>query len=230
ATSPRVRPPPSRTGHYGSFTFDPNSGVWTYTLDNNLAATQALPEGQAVTETLTVQSYDGSASYTITVTVHGTNDAPVAVADSAAITENQAVTVDVLANDTDVDAGHSFTLVSAAAPSGKGNASVVGNQLQFDPGTDFDHLAQGATETVTVSYTMQDEHGATSTSTLTITVTGTNDGPVANADNAAGTETQTLLVDVLANDTDVDDGHVLTLTGATAPSGKGTASVVGNQL
>ena len=188
--------------------------MWTYALDNNLTTTQALYEGQTVTETLTVKSYDGSATYTIIVTVHGTNDAPVAVADSVAITENQAVTVDVLANDTDVDDGHSFTLVTATAPAGKGTASVVGNQLQFNPGTDFDHLAQGATETVTVSYTMQDEHGATSTSTLTITITGTNDGPVAMADTSSATGEPDAPVDVLANDTDVDDGHVLTLTNA----------------
>ena len=130
--------------------------------------------------------------------------------------------IDVLANDTDVDDGHVLTLTGATAPAGKGTAIVVGNQLQFDPGTDFDHLAQGATETVTVSYTMQDEHGATSTSTLTITVTGTNDGPVANGRHAPpAPRTRSLPVDVLANDTDVDDGHVLTLTGATAPVGQG---------
>ena len=96
--------------------------------------------------------------------------------------------------------------------------------MQFAPGTDFDHLADGASETVTLSYTMQDEHGATSTSTVAVTVTGTNDAPVAVADTASGTENQTLTVDVLANDTDVDDGHVFTLTSATAPAGKGMAS------
>jgi hypothetical protein len=51
--------------------------------------------------------------------------------------------------------------------------------VQFNPGTDFDHLAAGATAGRRVTYTMQDEHGATSTSTLTVTVTGTNDAPVA---------------------------------------------------
>ena len=142
--------------------------------------------------------------------VTGTNDAPVAVADVAAGTENQTLTIDVLANDTDVDDGHVFTLNTVSAPSGKGTASVVGNQVQFNPGSDFDHLAQGAVEHVTLSYAMQDQFGATSTSTVDVTITGTNDGPVAVADTAAGTENQTLTIDVLANDTDVDDGHVFT--------------------
>ena len=100
-----------------------------------------------------------------------------AVADSGSTTENLALTVDVLANDTDADDGAVFTLASAAAPAGKGSATIVANQLVFDPGTDFDHSPPGVTETVVVSYTMTDEHGASSTSTLTITVTGTNDTP-----------------------------------------------------
>ena len=98
----------------------------------------------------------------LTIIVTGTNDAPVAVADSGSTTENLALTVDVLANDTDADDGHLFTLASATAPAGKGSATIVANQLVFDPGADFDHLAAGVTETVVVSYTMTDDHGASS--------------------------------------------------------------------
>ena len=35
------------------------------------------------------------------------------------------------------------TLDPASAAAGEGSASVAGNQVQFDPGTDFDHLAEG---------------------------------------------------------------------------------------
>ncbi len=52
---------------------------------------------------------------------------------------------------------------------------------------------------------IEDEHGASSSSTVTITVTGTNDGPVANPDTDTTSENAVLLVDVLANDTDVDE-------------------------
>ena len=74
-------------------------------------------------------------------------------------TENQTLTIDVLANDTDVDDGHSFTLLSGAAPAGKGSVSVANGQLVFNPGSDFDHLAKDATETVTLTYLMTDENG-----------------------------------------------------------------------
>ena len=55
----------------------------------------------------------------------------------------QPILVDVLANDTDVDNGAVLTVTAASAPAGQGSASVVGNQVQFDPGTDFDDLADG---------------------------------------------------------------------------------------
>ena len=106
--------------------------------------------------------HGASSSSTLTIIVTGTNDTPVAVADSGSTTENLALMVDVLANDTDADDGHLFTLASATAPAGKGSATIVANQLLFDPGTDFDHLADGVTETVVVGYTMTDEHGASS--------------------------------------------------------------------
>ena len=83
-----------------------------------------------------------------------------------------------------------FHAEPASAPANKGTASVVGNQLVFNPGTDFDHLAEDATEVVTLSYEMQDEHGATSTATVTVTITGSNDGPVAVADVAAARRTR----------------------------------------
>jgi VCBS repeat-containing protein len=137
---------PSTT--YGTMVLNPTTGVWTYTLDNNLAATQALKEGQVVTQTYLARVTDDFGAYveqTITVTLTGTNDAPVAVADTAAVTEDAAdqsgyndgnaatsiVAGNVLINDSDVDAGdtRSVTGVAAGSPvSASGNvaSSVAG--------------------------------------------------------------------------------------------------------
>ncbi len=62
------------TGTYGRFTFNANTGGWTYTLNNDAPATQALHEGQIVTDTVVVYSKDVSASHTITVTIEGSYD------------------------------------------------------------------------------------------------------------------------------------------------------------
>lgn len=63
-------------GIYGDFTFNAATGEWTYALRNGDANVQALNDGDEVTDTLTVWSADGSASETITVTIHGADDAP----------------------------------------------------------------------------------------------------------------------------------------------------------
>jgi VCBS repeat-containing protein len=215
-------------GAYGTLTLSSN-GTYSYTLS---AAAQALGLGDTAQDSFsyTVSDNDGSDTGALVFNITGLNDAPVANADSATTGENEMVAVDVLANDIDVDNGAVLTVIAASAPAGQGSASIVDNQVQFDPGGDFDSLAVGQSEDVTISYSITDEHGATDNSNVTVTVTGANDGPVANPDTAAGTENQVLNIDALANDTDVDDGAVKTLVSASAPAGKGTAAIVGNQV
>jgi VCBS repeat-containing protein len=195
--------PGTFNGVYGTLVLAAN-GTYTYTP---YASSQALAQGEVVQDVFSYTVSDGSLSDTGTLTINlaGVNDAPVANADVASTGENTVVLVDVLANDTDIDTGAVLTLASAAAPVGQGSASIVGNQIEFDPGTDFAYLASGETAIVVVSYTIQDEHGATSSSTVTITVSGTNDAPVANDDTATTDENTTVSGNVLANDTDAQN-------------------------
>ena len=196
----------------------------------NAAHWQSLAAGQTGTDsfTYTVTDADGdTVTQTVTVTITGTNDAPIAVVDISATAENQSLTIDVLANDKDVDAGSVLTVTAAAAPSGKGAVSIVDNKVRFDPGADFDHLAAGATEVVTISYSIADGAGGVSSSTVAVTVTGTNDAPTVTSDAAAasgsvveagnaedgaalaGTPSATGALTA----SDIDDGAALTWTG-----------------
>jgi VCBS repeat-containing protein len=220
--------PGTFNGMFGTLTLNAN-GTYTYTP---YASTQSLAQGQSVQDSFNYTVSDGSLTDTgtLTITIGGLNDAPVANTDTASTTENASISINVLGNDTDVDNGAVLTVISASVPAGQGSVAIVGNQVQFNPGTNFDHLAQGATQAVVISYTIQDEFGATSSSTVNLTVTGTNDGPVANADSASTSENAAVTVNVLTNDTDVDDGAVLTVVAASAPAGQGSASVVGNQV
>ncbi len=175
----------------------------------------------------------GDVLRSLIITVTGTNDAPVAVADTAATTENAAVTIDVLANDTDVDLSDTHTLDAAAVLIGHGTASIVGNQLVWTPGADYDYLAVGETATVVVDYTMSDNNGGTANSTATITVTGSNDAPVAVANTYATNENAVITGNVLTDDTgqgvdgDVDASDVLSVAAGTFTTANG-ASVVLN--
>ncbi len=68
-------------GTYGSFSITAG-GNWIYTIDNSKPVVQALKEGETKTETFTVSSIDGTTS-SVVITVVGTNEAPVANADTA---------------------------------------------------------------------------------------------------------------------------------------------------
>ncbi|RYD66008.1 MAG: hypothetical protein EOP58_06360, partial [Sphingomonadales bacterium] len=185
-------------GTYGTLTLAAN-GTYNYVLNANA---QTLAQGTIAHDSFNYTVSDGIASDTgaLVFNITGLNDAPIANPDAAAAGENQTILINVRANDTDVDSGAVLTVIAASAPSGQGTAAVVSNQVQFNPGSNFDHLAQGATANVLVSYTIQDQFGATSSSTVTVTVTGTNDGPVANADVGATSENASVTVNVLAND------------------------------
>jgi VCBS repeat-containing protein len=61
---------------YGSFTLAAD-GSWTYAADNGQAAIQQLAAGQSLSDSFTAMSSDGTASQLVTVTIAGTNDAPI---------------------------------------------------------------------------------------------------------------------------------------------------------
>ena len=183
-----------------------------------------VSEGQVVA---TVYIQDGMQ---IDVTPGQTN----AVNDTAATTENQSITVDVLANDAPgFDTTRTLTglgSVSVTGPDGVSLGSpqvqIVNNQLSVVPGTAFDALAEGQTATITVPYTMQIGSGQTLNAVATITVTGTNDAPTTSAitlspiaeDSGARIITS---AELLANASDID-GDSLTVSGVTIASGSGT--------
>ena len=59
---------------YGSYTLTA-AGEWTYTLDDNNAAVQALNAGETLTDTFTATTVDGTEQL-VTITINGANDAP----------------------------------------------------------------------------------------------------------------------------------------------------------
>ncbi|MBT2325016.1 VCBS domain-containing protein [Variovorax paradoxus] len=61
---------------YGSFTLAAD-GTWAYTADNSQSAIQQLGAGQSISDSFTAVSSDGTASQLVTVTIAGTNEAPV---------------------------------------------------------------------------------------------------------------------------------------------------------
>ena len=164
------------------------------------------------TDTITYTVSDGkggTATATVTVTVAPVNDAPRLMPDTAVVAEDSVVTINVLANDVDVE-GDPLTVTAASAP----NGTVVINPdgtITYTPNANFNG-------TDTITYTVSDGMGGVSTTTVTVTVTPVNDPPVAANDSGTINEDTTVRLPVLANDTDLD-GDQLTVTSASAPNG-----------
>jgi VCBS repeat-containing protein len=190
-------------GTYGTFTLDAQ-GHWTYTADNSQAAVQALQVGGTpLTDTLTVTSLDGT-THDITVTIAGTNDAPVLMAATASATEDgSSVTGQMVA--TDVDAGDTRAF-STGQPIDGFTMNTDGS-WNFDPShAAYQHLAAGQTQQVTIPVAVTDSAGATDAQSLVITVTGTNDGPVLTAATASAVEDGKVVTgQMIATDVDTGD-------------------------
>jgi alpha-tubulin suppressor-like RCC1 family protein len=146
---------------------------------------------------------NGGSTGTVSVTVTCIDDLPVAVNDSATVTEDAAATaIDVLANDTDIDAGPK-SIQSATDPA-KGTVAITGGGagLTYQPDPNYCNQPPG-TAPDTFSYTLN----GGSKATASITVTCVDDGPTAVDDSATVAEdAAATAVSVLSNDTDVDGG------------------------
>ncbi|KZK81137.1 hypothetical protein PsAD13_04079 [Pseudovibrio sp. Ad13] len=81
----------------------------------------------------------------------------------------------------------------------------------YDPGTEFDYLAEGETATTSFTYTITDQHGASGTSTVSITITGKNDGPVASSVYAGTVEDGAVVISPHFSDADTNDSHTITV-------------------
>ena len=165
------------------------------------------------TDTFTY-TLNGGSTATATITVTPVDDPPVAVADTATVTEDSTATlINVLTNDTDIDAGLK-KITATTQPSG-GNVTFTDTTLTYTPTANF-------SGTDTFTYTLN----GGSTATATITVTPVDDPPVAVADTATVTEDNPrafTTAELLDNDTDPDTGDVLHIAAVnTTPNTHGT--------
>ncbi len=118
----------------------------------------------------------GTDTATVTVTVNPVNDAPVAGDDFASTEVNAPVTIDVLANDRDVD-GDVLSISSVTQPS-KGSVTInPDDSLTYSP--EADTIGSDS-----FTYTISDGNGGTDTATVAIDVQAANSMHVADLDGS----------------------------------------------
>ena len=200
----------------GSIAYDP------------VGALDDVAAGDSVEDTFSYTVSDGNGgtdTATVTVTVNGVNDAPVAVDDDATIDEDGTeLIVDVLANDDDVD-GDDLDIDELVLDGTIGIVTALPDgTIRYNPFGRFEALAAGETVVDSFGYEIVDGNGASDSATVSVTITGVNDAPVADDDTATVDEDGFVVIDVLDNDDDVDASDVLTPSVTDGPS-NGAAEV-----
>jgi hypothetical protein len=144
---------------------------------------------------------NGGSTTTVSVRVGCVDDLPVAVVNTSTLDEDDAATtIDVLANDTDVDAGPK-SIDSVIQPA---NGTVVNNvsDLTYTPNENY--CNDGST---TDDFTYRLNGG--SQATVLVSVNCVDDFPIAVANTSTILEDVVTTIDVLTNDTDIDAGPKL---------------------
>ncbi|GGF50831.1 hypothetical protein GCM10011332_00080 [Terasakiella brassicae] len=125
------------------------------------------------------------ASANVVMTITSVNDAPIAVNDVAStINETSPVTINLLANDINVDAGDILTVTSIGTQPVYGTLTIlnngVGGRVIYTPDPNNPILKALGDQDVkedTFTYVVTDSFGVSSTGTATVTINGTNDLP-----------------------------------------------------
>jgi len=193
----------------GTATINPD-GTVLYTPRTNFVGSDAFIYQACDTTSL-------CASATVLITVTPVNDAPVAGDDSATTPSGTAVTVAVLANDSDVD-GDTLRVNRLLFQPTKGTATVLPDgTVRYTPNA-------GATGIDTFSYEVCDTHDACDEAVVTINV-GVNNAPPTAVNDTVSTPIDTpTLIDVSVNDSDPNNDP-LNVTQVGVPA-NGTAVIV----
>nr|WP_206747597.1 VCBS domain-containing protein [Shewanella sp. 10N.286.48.A6] len=174
-------------------------GHWSYDIDNDKV--QHLGAGESFQQTFTVESIDGSAKKDITVTVHGTNDAPVASAEvrlANGLEDSKIVLTPalLLANTTDIDDNDigKLSIENLQADHGAIALNADGT-FTFTPEKDYNGE-------VHFSYDVKDAHGGVTHTGASTTLAAVNDSALINGQSQASSN-----VDIF------EDGATSRLTG-----------------
>ena len=195
---------------------------------------QAINNGNGTITYIPGQDFNGSDSLTyivtginglvsnealVSITVNPVNDAPVAIDDVASTDSLTPVTINVLANDSDID-GDTLSVTAIDTTATIGSVTNDGTSLSYTPAPEFSGID-------TFSYTVSDGNGGTATATVSVDVINLNSPPAAQNDTfTVAEDSAATLLDLIANDSDVN-ADALTITAITQPAA-GTGTVVNN--
>lgn len=185
-----------------------------YTPNANYFGTDAF------TFSVTDDSLTAAAAVALTITP--VNDAPTARPDTVLATGASSFLIDVLANDDDVD-GDTLRIVSVSQlPGHIATAAIEDGKIRF--------TAVSESQSFLLTYVITDGEARV---TAQIVISRNNTAPVAKPDAYSLRPNRSVLLDVMANDSDADGDalHIVEFhAGLAAPNHGGSLSVVDGQI
>ena len=162
-------------------------------------------------------------TYQTTAGSQSSNSAPVVVNDKEDIQCSTApVTIDVLANDSDID-GDTLT-ISNVTNGAFGTTEVVNGMVVYTPS------ANACGQSDSFNYTVSDGHGNSSTATVSVNIAAAaaNNAPNAVNDSATTNQGESVVINALVNDSDPENDN-LTIDSVTQPE-NGFAEIINGQI
>lgn len=202
-----------------SVTRAPRRGAATVNANGSVTYTPGSSFVDADSFEYTVSDAQGATDTAVVTVARTPNGTPVANDDQAVVRNGQAVTVNVLANDTEPDGDTVVVMVSQAPLRGTATVNANGT-VTYTPGPGF-------VDSDSFVYTVTDTRGGADTATVSVT-RAPNAAPVANDDSVSTSDFDGADVQVLANDSD-PDGDPLTVS-IVRPPAEGTASLRTNGI
>ncbi|MEW5852151.1 MAG: tandem-95 repeat protein [Myxococcota bacterium] len=194
-----------------TITVAPTRGTAVVNADNTVTYTPDPQTSGNDSYDYEVSDVDGETSTaTVSITVNAINDTPVAAADTGNTSEDVALIVDVLVNDTGT--GDTPLQVVATSPANGTAVVLADNRIRYTPRADFNGVD-------TFQYTVTDQDNQASSADVTVTVAAVNDTPVATADSATTDEDVSVTVQVLVNDVGLGDAPVVVSVGTPPANG-----------
>ena len=148
--------------------------------------------------------------------VKPSNRVPTAEDDAVTTTEDTAVTIDVLGNDSDPD-GDTLSIDSVTIPTNGTVAINADNTVTYMPGSDYNGSDS-------FTYTLIDGHGETDSAAVAVTVNPVNDAPTVDIDVEALIVDEGVVAGTAGAFADIDQGDTVGITASI-----GTITQTGSQ-
>ncbi len=201
-----------------SLTLNPGASATTsVTVTSSAAAGDGFYDVTISADKASEPPYAASSTVTYVVSTPVSNTLPNVMNDSAETTQDTAVLVDVLANDSDPDGD---LLILATVTQG------INGAVTINPDGSLTYMPDGGfAGSDSFTYTVSDGNGGSATAVVFVTViaVASNQAPVAFDDSVTLQEKISVTIDVCANDSD-PDGDMLTIA-SVSQGAKGTVTI-----